>query len=135
MDIRQNSRTRPVLDWVKKYISIPFSPYNCAAFVEKILKEEFGCNLIFPQTTLNRNKDIELIKSTVMNLERTDSPQLGDIVLMDGYRVACHVGVYVPINNIGHVLHSDMIMKSGALHKISDLPNYRYFLNGFYKWR
>lgn len=136
MDIRQDSRTKSFLNhWARKYIMIPFRPYNCAAFVEFVLKDHFKCEMVFPQTTLNRNKDIELIKQFTLTLKRTDTPEDGDIVLMDGYREACHVGVYADINGVGHVLHSDVNIKSSAIHRISDLFNYRYFLNGYYKWR
>lgn len=136
MDLRQDSCTRPILrHWSIKYIAIPFEPYNCASFVESILKKEFECDFVFPQTTLNRNMDIDLIKKTIIKLVKTKDPKEGDIVLMNGYREACHVGVYAEINNIPHVVHSEVSIKSGAVHRISDLPNYRYFLNGFYKWK
>lgn len=135
MDLRQIPRSSSVLSWVKNYIGIPFTPYNCAAFVEKILKEQFNCPLKFPQTTHNRSRDIDLIKQEICKLKKTDNPQDGDVVLMDGYREACHVGVYLNVNNVPSVLHSDVTMKTSVLHKISDISKYRYYLNGFYTWR
>lgn len=137
MDLRQGSCTRTFLNkhWSEKYVMIPFIPYNCAGFVESILKQEFGCDIQFPQTTLNRNEDIKLMSKVISKFTKTDNPEDGDVVLMNGSRESCHVGVFVKIKNVNYVLHTEARLKVSSLHRISDLPNFNYFLNGFYKWK
>lgn len=124
------------MHWSMKYLFQDFKPFGCAEFVEKVLREEFNCNYKFPQSVSCLKTDPQIIKNYAeKKLIETNRPVDGDIVLMDGDRHTCHVGVYVNINNVHHVLHSERRFKVSCLHRVSDLKTYGYFKARFFTWQ
>lgn len=124
------------MHWAVRYMCIPFRPYGCGEFVEKVLKEEFGCPYEFPKSASCLRKDPEIIREFLSaKLRETDNPKDGDIVMMDGDRQTCHVGVYVEIKGIHHVLHSERRIRTSCLHRVSDLSRYGYYNARFYTWQ
>lgn len=122
--------------WTIKYLSIPFSPFGCGEFVEKVLKEEFGCDYIFPKSSSCLKKDPEIIKNFISsNLIETKNPKDGDIVLLNGDRLTCHVGVYVSLSNRDYVLHSERRIKVSCLHRVTELGTYGYFNARYFTWQ
>lgn len=125
--------------WYEKYISMPYKKWNCSKFVEHVLRDHFNINFNFPQTTGTIFAQSELIKKSMPVFSSypnvTNNPIDGDLVLMHGKRLMCHVGLYLKINNIDYVLHSESSIGSSCLHKIRELRNYGYSLEGIYKWQ
>jgi cell wall-associated NlpC family hydrolase len=122
--------------WAEKYISIPQRRFNCVEFVEFVMRDHFGVEYKFPQSEGNVFKNSQLIRENFdLYCERTDDPKEGDVVLMHGKRRMCHVGIYIPIKRSKYVLHSDMIMKTPALHNLNILSGLGYSVEGIYKWR
>lgn len=108
---------------------------NCSQFVEHVLRDHFKIDYSFPQSQGNVFEQSNLIKKSLNDFViKTDSPKEGDMVLMNGTRRLCHVGLYVKIKNNDYVFHTESTMKTAALHKLSDLSLYGYSVEGFYTW-
>lgn len=121
--------------WTHEFLSIPYKKMNCSQFVEHVLREKFDIDYQFPQSSGNVFEQSNLIKKSVpLFAKKTDVPNEGDLVLMNGTRRLCHVGIYVNIKKRKYVFHTESTMKTAALHEIKDLPLYGYSLNGFYTW-
>lgn len=125
------------MHWCLKYLKLSTKEYNCAELVRLVLNEKFGINYVFPQTKNSVRKDSEQIKEnlSIYTSEQTDEPKEGDLVLMSGSNRLCHVGLYVLVNNKGHILHSMKNASTVCLHRLKDLNKYGLALNGFYKWQ
>lgn len=125
--------------WTSKYISIPYKKMHCSAFAEYVLKDKFNIDFKFPQSEGTIFNQSEQIKKHIPEFsyypEKTDSPKDGDLVLMHGKRLMCHVGLYVEIKGIGYVLHSESSIGCACLHKINQIKLYGYSVEGIYRWR
>lgn len=115
---------------------MPFFPFGCGEFAAMVLRKEFGVKVDAPKSSMDLRKDPEIIQDYISKtLTETINPQDGDVVLMNGDRIACHVGLFVNINNQDFIFHSERRFRSACLHKVSDLVKYGYFINGFFTWR
>lgn len=122
--------------WTKKYLSQKFIPFGCGEFSALVLNKEFGLDIKSPKSTLDLRKDPELIESFLdVKFTETKEPKDGDIVLMDGDRIACHVGIFAIVSNKKCVIHADRRFKSACLHEIDKLILYGYKANRYYTWR
>lgn len=122
--------------WSEKYLQIQYKDMNCSKFVEHVLRDHFGKDYKFPQSegTLFR-QSVQIRESMPSFCVRTDIPETGDMVLMHGMRLMCHVGLYVRIGIKSYVLHTEARIKTAALHSLRELPSYGFTVEGFYKWR
>lgn len=126
------------MHWSCKYLSIPYQQMNCAEYVEFVLKKHFGIIFTFPQnhnSVFSQSNQLRKEFSNFVYPEKTEKPQDGDLVLMNGQRRMCHVGLLVIKNNNLYVLHNQKNIGSACLHKLRDLQNYGLSLEGIYKWR
>lgn len=117
---------------------MPYKKWNCSKFCEYILRDRFNIIYDFPQTTGTIFAQSELLKKEIPVYSdfpnKTDDPKDGDLVVMNGLRLLCHIGLYVEIKGIRYVLHSESSIKCSALHKFDDLKGYGYSIEGVYKW-
>lgn len=121
--------------WTSKYIKIQYKNMNCSKFVEHVLRDRFGIDYDFPQSQGNVFEQSNLIKKSIpLFAEKTLNKKDGDLVLMNGARMLCHVGLYVNIKGEDFVLHTESKMKTAALHRLRDLGSYGYSVEGFYTW-
>lgn len=117
--------------WIKKYISKNLGKLDCTQFVELVLNSEFNRSYKFPQGYGSIFQRAYLLKKHMKDyVEETYEPKDGDLVLMNGNRRQCHVGLYFN----GGVLHKDEKMLSGSYHKLNDLIFSGYTVRGFYRW-
>lgn len=127
-----------MIHWSSKYISIPYKKMHCSAFVQYVLKDYFNIEFTFPQSEGQIFNQSEQIKKSIPLFSSypniTDEPVDGDLVLMHGLRLMCHVGLYVEIKNVPYVLHSEASIGSACLHKMSELRQYGYSVEGVYRW-
>lgn len=126
------------MHWSEKYLNIPYKDKNCAEFVEFVLSKEFKINFKFPQSHGSFFEQSALIKKSINDFvypEKTDEPKEGDLVLMNGSRRICHVGLFVKIRNIAYVLHNQKQHSYSRLHRIDHLPYNGLLLEGIYKWQ
>lgn len=109
---------------------------NCTEFVEFVLADHFDIKYNFPKSQGSLIKESKQIKENLsVFTDETLTPTDGDLVLMNGKRLLCHVGLFVRIRTKRFVLHSEGRIKVSSLHDLNDLPLFGYKLAGFYKWR
>lgn len=124
------------MHWAEKYIGIKYERMNCAEFVEFVLRDHFGLHYEFPQSQGSLFAESRQIRENLeVFTERADIPRDGDLVLMNGARRTCHVGLYVKRGITEYVLHSEGRVKTSALHRMKDLINFGYTVAGIYTWR
>lgn len=126
------------MHWSCKFLSIPYSELNCAEFVEFVLRKQFGINLYFPQnrgSVFSQSADLKKYIKSFVYPEKTEEPQEGDLVVMNGIRRMCHVGLLVKKGNDLFVLHTQKNLGCACLHKLKDISNYGLTLEGIYKWQ
>lgn len=122
--------------WSEKYISITYKQMNCSKFCEHVLREEFGIDFNFPQSKGSLFAQSQQIRDELpVYCDRTDTPKDGDLILMHGRRLMCHVGLYVKIGITEYVLHTESSLESAVLQPLKSLINFGYSVEGFYKWR
>lgn len=118
---------------------MPYKKWNCSKFCEFVLRDKFGINFNFPQTTGTIFAQSTLLKNEIPVYsyypKKTKNPCDGDLVVMNGLKMLCHIGLYVKIKNIEYVLHAESSFGCSCLHKISDLSFYGYRMDGVYKWQ
>lgn len=122
--------------WASKYLEVSYKDMKCSEFVEHVLRDHFKKDVSFPTPEgyiFNQSQQIK--KYVPQYCERTEHPETGDLVLMNGLRMMCHVGLYVEINRVGHVLHTEARLKTAALQNLKNLVYFGYTVEGFYKWR
>lgn len=120
--------------WADKYLKLT-SKMDCSELVEYVLRDHFNVNYAFPKGTGSVGSRSKLIRDTMpLYTKKTDTPKEGDLVLMNGNRLLCHVGMLIKVNNQDYVLHTDARMKTVAVHKIKELASIGYTLGGFYEW-
>lgn len=121
--------------WTKKYLSITYDKMNCSKFVEYVLRDHFGRDYIFPQGRGNLFEQSNQLKKHIPEFcIQTHTPKDGDLILMNGLRMLCHVGMYVKIQRTSYVFHSESSMGCAALHKIREIGNFGYSVAGYYTW-
>jgi hypothetical protein len=126
------------MHWSRKYLKIPYEKMNCSEYVEFVLRDHFKIDFTFPQNKGNVFSQSAQIKSDFVKFasaQKTDSPSEGDLVMMNGIRKMCHIGLLVKIKNVLYVLHNQKNIGSASLHKIKDLGNFGLTLEGVYKWQ
>ena len=123
------------MSWVKKYLQITYREMNCSRFVEYVLRDHFKIDYTFPQSKGSLfNQSQQIRESIPLFASKVDKGKTGDLVLMHGRRRMCHVGLLVIINGVEYVLHTEMSMKTAALHRFRDLIVYGYKVEGVYAW-
>jgi len=124
------------MHWAESYVGLPYAEADCAALVAKVQREVFKNVVAIPHeraSTVHGLSD-QIIKQQPDVAVLIDKPFEGCAVLMKGRGRLNHIGVYARINNIGYVLHAMRSVKQAVLHKISELPNQGFELEGFYQW-
>ena len=120
------------MHWAEEYVGLAIS--DCAALCERVLSERFGRVVALPSERGGPFADTALVDQHRDDLaERTDAPIDGDGVLMKSRGRLAHIGLYVAIGGVPHVLHA---MPVGVcLHKLRELPKLHMHVEGFYRWR
>ena len=136
MGLRYEPCERFVLrHWSERFLQIEYKDMNCAEFVEHVQRVQFNRDFKFPQSKGSLFLETQQIKEEIPKyVEETKTPKDGDLVLMHGQRLMCHIGVYVRIGWSEYVLHTEGRIKVSSLHRIQDLNLYGYKLARFYRW-
>lgn len=128
-----------MMHWAEQYVGQPYieDENDCAAFVERVLREQYGREVRFPAEHAKgyraQARQIQSLKDEYAY--RTDAPQEGDGVLMLGRARMNHIGLYCAIDGAGYVLHAMEGIGEVALHPLRDLPDYGLEVEGIYRWR
>lgn len=122
--------------WSDKYIQVEYKDMNCSKFVEHILRDHFGKDYSFPQSSGNIFEQSNLIKRSYPKFTyQVSKPEEGDLVIMNGMRNLCHVGIYVKIGITEYVLHTESTLKTAALHSLRDLLHFGYSVASYHRWQ
>lgn len=101
---------------LSKYIHIPYKSHgrdfdgcDCYGLVRLVLKEEFGKELpdFWDYTSAEDGTSVQeiILEGTpLVNAERKEKPEIGDIVLFTFRGYTSHMGLYVGNNMILHVI-------------------------------
>lgn len=123
------------MHWTNAFMKIEYKNMNCSKFVEHVLREHFKREYSFPQSKgnlFNQSKQIQESLPSFCSL--TEDPEDGDLVLMHGKRMLCHVGLYLRIGREEFVFHTESSKKTALLHRFRDIPIYGYTVEGIYSW-
>lgn len=123
------------MHWSRKYISIKYDKMNCSKFVEHIMRDHFGIDYKFPQSQGSLfNQSAQLKTHMKEFVVKTETPSEGDVVLMHGLRRMCHIGMYILIGRTPYILHCEKNFGSAAIHKLREIGQFGYNVEGFYTW-
>lgn len=123
------------MHWARKYISIPYSKMNCSKFVEHVMRDHFKIDYKFPQSVGSLFNQSAQLKYHMKDFTvKTETPKEGDVVLMNGLRRMCHIGMYIKIGRTEYVLHSEKNFGTAALHKLREIGQFGYHVEGYYTW-
>ncbi len=114
-----------------KYIGRDYETYNCLALAQEFYRDHFGLELknYFEGDVVPSRKEIEcLVKTNKGELDKVDKPIFGDIVVINLYGYASHIGVCI---GDGKFLHS--VRKVGSC--MDSLHRYSKMIEGFYRHR
>lgn len=125
--------------WCEQYVGQPYieGQNDCAALAERVQRDVFGRDITLPQHRAAgvRGWSEQIAAGKDEIAECTDTPEEGDAVLMIGRGRLNHIGIYVRINGVPHVLHAMKDAGQVCLHRLRDLGGLSLSVEGFYKWR
>lgn len=123
------------MHWSTKYLMIQFREMNCTEFIEHVLRDHFQREYSFPQSRGSIfQQSLDIKEGLPQYCEETDDPQDGDVVLMNGLRSLCHVGLYVKYKGVDYVFHCEKRIGRAVMHRFSEINGYGYSIAGVYKW-
>ncbi|MDN7533872.1 hypothetical protein [Burkholderia orbicola] len=121
--------------WTERYLGIPHAELDCGQLVERVLREQFGRDVCFPR----RQSDDLAHRSSLIVDHAADfatpigGPVDGCAVLMWARGRRAHIGLYVVVDGIPYILHSDQPTGSSVLSPLHRLPAW-YRIEGYYAW-
>lgn len=125
--------------WSGRYIGQPYvaDEMDCAAWVERILREELGRTVSLPtdRAAGHRGKSRQIQDSLADFGEPTSTPKEGDAVVMISRGQLRHLGLYLNIEGQGWVLHAMENAGQVVRHRLRDLQHNGLKIEGFYKWK
>jgi len=121
--------------WTERFIGIPHAQLDCGQFVEHVLRVQFGREVHFPA---REHDDLAhrsaLIVGHVPDFARPiDVPVDGCGVLMWARGRRAHIGLYVLVDHLPCILHSDQPGGASILSSLARLPSW-YRIEGYYAW-
>lgn len=121
--------------WTERYLGIPHAELDCGQLVERVLREQFGRNVRFPR---RQHDDLAHRSSLIVDhaadfAEPIAAPVDGCGVLMWARGRRAHIGLYVVVEGIPYILHSDQATGSSVLSPLHRLPAW-YRIEGYYAW-
>lgn len=116
---------------LSKYVGREYEDYNCFDLAKEFYRDFYDLNIqhYFEGERVPPKHEIEcLIKSSIGDFEKVQSPKFGDVIAIKLYGYTSHIGIYV---GEGEFLHS--IQGTGScLDKIS---RYERMIDGYYRHR
>lgn len=123
---------------LRKYIGRDYLSYNCFQLVQEFYKDQFGLDLMHYWQGANKVPDRKRVASLIVtnkgDFTEVTEPKFGDIVVINIYGVACHMGVVIEKGispGSGKFLHS--VRGMGSL--LDRLERYSKLIAGYYRHR
>lgn len=122
--------------WSDGYIGVPWTAENCAALVERVLREQFGRTVAFPRPARpNVFHYAELLEARRRDFARPiTSPHDGCAVIVLARGRLAHVGLYCVLPDQPYLLHSDSSFGASVRIPMSRVCRPRFTIEGFYAW-
>ena len=98
--------------WTQPYVGLRYTDaQDCAWLVQKVLREQYGATVDLPQDRDWRERsERSIVREARRYAHPVSIPHEGDIVLMRvlgrARTLGTHIGVFVVVSGVGHVLHS-----------------------------
>jgi len=124
--------------WSVRWLGRPcvLGEMDCAILVEQVEAEVFGRHLALPS---ERRPGPFWLSAQIAShrhlAQRVDQPREGDGVLLRANGRLQHIGVYVVIAGVAHVLHAAQSAGAVVRHRIDRLDAAGYAVEGYYRWR
>ncbi|POS08021.1 hypothetical protein C3Y08_11030 [Burkholderia gladioli] len=124
-----------MMHWSSGYLGIPHAELDCGQLVELVLREQFGRNIQFPRRQRDdlAHRSALIVESAPDYARPIAEPVDGCGVLMWARGRRAHIGLYVVIDQIPYILHSDQPMGASILTPVRRLPAW-YRIEGYYAW-
>lgn len=129
------------MHWSENFIGKPYAlgDADCAALVTEVRERVFNepvpeaIQVMRENTRLKRIEQLETLARSVVN--KIESPEDGDVVLMMCRGRPSHVGVFCVVDGEDCVLHAMENAKMVVRHRIRDLPKFFLEVEGYYRWK
>ena len=109
---------------------------DCAALASRVAKEVLGIECALPRvhaTTLRAQSD-QIMEHKDDMAQRIQSPIDGQPALFLARGRLAHIGVVCLIESQVWILHADQSAGAVVREKLSSMTQFRYVLEGFYRW-
>lgn len=113
------------------YVGRDYEKCNCFDLVKEFYKNELGVDLTnyWESESIPSRLDRQtLITASKGNFEKVEVPKFGDIIVVNLYGMACHLGVYIDHKIILHSLR-----KIGSC--LEPTNKYARMIEGYYRYR
>jgi hypothetical protein len=126
---------------IAPYIGMPYkvNSFDCADFALHVANHLFSKGVTLPaERPRGSGCEAHLADASKAYGVPTQDPVNGDIVLMydlgDSIGSPSHVGVYIELGAIPHVLHSAAKFGGAVATRLSRLGRFGITIEGYYKW-
>lgn len=121
--------------WTARYLGISHADLDCGQLVELVLREQFGRDVSFPRKTDDdlAHRSALIVSHAAEFATPIDEPIDGCGVLMWSRGRRAHIGLYVVVDGIPYILHSDQPTGGSVLSPLHRLPAW-YRIEGYYAW-
>lgn len=112
-----------------RYVGRDYEKYNCFDLAKEFYAVEFNLSLknYFEGEVVPNRKEIEcLVKTSTGDFNKVDEPVFGDIIVINLYGYASHIGIYL---GEGRFLHS--VRKIGSC--MDSITRYSKMIEGYYR--
>lgn len=113
-----------------KFIGVPYDKYDCWGIVKMFYSEIMGIDIkLLNFSNEFSNKEInDIVAIEKNNYIKVKNPEFGDIIVLNMFGFAAHIGIYLYDNRFLHT--------SKKTDSIIDLlPRWEKRIEGFYRWQ
>lgn len=117
-----------------RYVGLEYCPdtFDCADLVALVQREQFGRMVRLPNGRQRGDSAVQAFEGRVLEYGTpTDAPVDGDLVVMTHRGRPSHVGVYVVVNHMPHVLH---VRAAGGWSELTPVHELATPVEGYYRW-
>lgn len=126
------------MHWSDRYVGLPYiaGAGDCAALAAKVARDVLGidCGLPASHATGLREQSAQVMANKEALAVRIDAPIDAQPALFLARGRLAHIGVVCIIGGEVWVLHADQSAGAVVRERLSRMTEFRYILEGFYKW-
>jgi hypothetical protein len=126
------------LHWSDKYVGQPYVAEvgDCAGLAAKVARDVLGidCGLPSSHATGLREQSAQVMANKDALAVRVDKPADAQPALFLARGRLAHIGVVCLIGSEVWILHADQSAGAVVRERLTRMTEFRYTLEGFYKW-